>query len=218
MRITIQFTYSTPKGVKTSFISEEMSAGEAIVMAEDMQKTGRAQNIEFFDAEGNSWTLKLLKKWLEEAKTEPGNIKLYFDGGYDLASGKAGLGCAVYYEQNDKSYRLRRNASIDEMASNNEAEYAALDLGLKELEGLGVHHMPVEIIGDSKVVIHQLNGDWPCYEPELARWADRIENQLERMGLKPSYQAVSRKQNREADQLASQALNGLDVSSLIELD
>lgn len=104
------------------------------------------------------------------------------------------------------------------MTSNNEAEYAALHLGLKELELLGVHHMKVTILGDSLVVMKQLTDEWPVYDKQLERWLDRIEETIEALGLIPDYQPISRQQNKEADQLATQALQGIDIMSQKVLD
>jgi len=172
----------------------------------------------FTDDNGNNWTLKQLEKYITEIKEEPHHIKVYFDGGYDLKNKTAGLGCSIYYEQNERKYRLRKNALVEGLESNNEAEYAALHLGLKELEMLDVHHLPVTFIGDSLVVIHQLNGEWPCYEEELTAWIDRIEEKIGALGIIPTYEAISRKQNREADQLATQALNGVEITSEKEIN
>lgn len=219
MNVRIEFTYKTKKGLETSATSDELKAGEALVIAEDMEKTGRIKEINFISIhDNNSYSIKELKKYLEGIQTEPHNVTVYFDGGFDLASKSSGLGCAIYYEQNNKSYRLRKNALVEELNTNNEAEYAALHLGLQEIEMLGVHHLPVTFIGDSQVVINQLEGEWPCIEDELNRWADRIEQKIDELGIVPEYRAVSRKKNREADQLASQALNGVDITSTIELE
>ncbi|WLV25573.1 reverse transcriptase-like protein [Aciduricibacillus chroicocephali] len=218
MQVKIQMLYSTPKNVVTTFVSEPLPAGEAIVMVEDMQKTGRISNILFVDNKEQEWNLKELKKLLEGIEEEPHDITIYFDGGYDIESGRAGLGCAIYYKQNGKSYRIRKNALVDELSSNNEAEYAALHLALKELEYMGARHIEVNIIGDSKVVIHQLNGEWPVYEETLSEWADRIDAKLEQLGFEPHYEAISRKGNREADQLAGQALRGEEMFSTLELE
>ncbi|WP_164669407.1 reverse transcriptase-like protein [Virgibacillus doumboii] len=216
MNVRIEFTYKTQKGTETVFYSEEMPAKKALLLAEDLEKTGRMKNILFIDRYEYRWNLKELKKQLEEIRTEPHNVTVYFDGGFDLQTKKSGLGCAIYYEQNDKSYRIRKNAMIDELQSNNETEYAALHLALQEVEQLGVHHMPVTFTGDSQVVVNQLKGEWPCYEAELSRLADRIEEHLERIGIDPEYELIPRKQNREADHLASQALKGVEVESVVE--
>lgn len=216
MNVRIQFTYQTPKGMETVFSSEEISAREAILIAEDLERTGRAHGLTFIDRQGHTWSLKELKKYMEEIQTEVHNITIYFDGGFDRDSKKSGLGCVIYYDKNGKSYRLRKNASVMELESNNEAEYAALGLGLEELALLEVHHLPVTFIGDSKVVINQLNDEWPCYEAELGKWMDRVEHQMEKLGITPEYQLVGRKTNKEADQLATQALNGVAIRSTME--
>ncbi|WP_407271376.1 ribonuclease H family protein [Radiobacillus sp. PE A8.2] len=217
MNVRIELAYKTTKGTETSFSSEEMRAAKAILIAEDLLRTGRAKNITFIDTHDNTWTMKDLKKFMEGIQTEPHHITVYFDGGFDIATRASGLGCVIYYEQNGKFWRLRKNALVEELDTNNEVEYAALYLALQELEGLGVHHLPVTIIGDSQVVVNQLNGEWPVFEEQLNTWADRIENMLQRLGITPSYKQVSRKNNREADQLASQALKKVSIMSTIEL-
>ncbi|MBM7570881.1 ribonuclease H family protein [Aquibacillus albus] len=218
MNVRIEVTYKTRKGLETTFSSDEMRAGEALVIAEDLEKTGRVKHITFIDRRENTWTTKELNKYLEGIQTEPHNVTVYFDGGFDLETKKSGLGCAIYYEQNNKSLRLRKNAQVDELNTNNEAEYAALHLSLQELELLGVHHLPVTFIGDSQVVINQLDGEWPCVEEELNKWADRIEKKLDQLGIDPIYEVVSRKKNREADHLASQALKDTEISSTSEIE
>ncbi|AXI09783.1 hypothetical protein CUC15_12970 [Oceanobacillus zhaokaii] len=217
MNIKIELTYKTTKGTEATFISDEMRAEKGILIAEDLEKTGRSKNLSFIDRHDNKWTIKELKKFMQGIETEPHNVTVYFDGGFDLKTRKSGLGCAIYYEQNGKNFRQRINASVEELETNNEAEYAAFQLGLKEIERLGVHHLPVTFIGDSLVVINQLNGEWPVYEAELSKWIDRIEKQLERLGITPEYEIVSRKKNKETDHLASQALDGIEIRSTVEI-
>jgi len=216
--ISIEYIYKTVKGIDCTFHSDELMIKDAILIAKNLQKTGRVKNIIFTDHHGNEWTLKQLEKYIAEIKEEPHHITVYFDGGFELQNKSAGLGCAIYYEQNDRKYRLRKNALVEGLVSNNEAEYGAMHLGLKELELLGVHHLPVTFIGDSLVVINQLNGEWPCYEEELSAWIDRIEGKIERLGINPTYEIVSRKKNREADQLATQALDKIEITSVKEID
>lgn len=216
--IKIEYIYQTGKGVEGTFSSDELPVKNAIIIARDLQKTGRVKKITLTDNHGNEWTLKQLEKYLTEIKEEPHHITVYFDGGFNIENRSAGLGCAIYYEQNDKKYRLRKNSLVEGLDSNNEAEYAALHLGLKELELLGVHHLPVTFIGDSLVVINQLNGEWPCYEEELSIWIDRIEDQVGKFGIRPIYETVSRKSNREADQLATQALNKIEITSMKQMN
>ncbi|WP_338656166.1 ribonuclease H family protein [Sporosarcina psychrophila] len=217
MNILIEWIYKTPKGAETVFRSEEMPAAQAILVAEDLARTGRTKNVLFIDQFDSTWTVKEMKGYLKGIETEPHNITVYFDGGFDHTTRKSGLGCVIYYEQSGKSYRLRQNAPSTELISNNEAEYAALYLCLQELELLTVHHLPVRFIGDSQVVINQLTGEWPALENNLSNWADRIEDKLKDLGIQPEYKLVQRKLNSEADRLATQALNGVSITATSEV-
>ncbi|WP_058306224.1 reverse transcriptase-like protein [Gracilibacillus massiliensis] len=213
MNVKLIVKYRTPKGVDTSFESDFLSVEHALKIAEDLDRLQRAKELQFIDDHETTWTAKELQKFIAEIETEPHDIKVYFDGGYDLSTKEAGLGCLVYYSQNGSTYRLRKNALIEEIETNNEAEYAALHLAIKELKELGVQHMPVHFLGDSKVVIYQLSGEWPCLEESLSNWADRIEKELNQLCIIPSYQTISRKDNRKADHLASQALKHIEINS-----
>ncbi|WP_342536397.1 reverse transcriptase-like protein [Sporosarcina sp. FSL K6-3508] len=217
MKVLIEWTYRSPKGTETVFKSEEMPAAQALLIANDLEKTGRAKQLVFIDQFDSSWTVKELKGYLKGIETEPHNIIVYFDGGFNWESKAAGLGCVIYYDQNGKSYRLRKNASVDGLTSNNEAEYAALHLCLQELEFLGIQRLPVQIIGDSRVVINHLSEEWPVIEQDLYSWADKIEAKMKSLGLQPQYELVSRKANGEADRLAAQALAGIEIIATSEM-
>lgn len=217
MKVLIEWTYRSPKGTETVFKSEEMLAAQALLIANDLEKTGRAKQLVFIDQFDSSWTVKELKGYLKGIETEPHNIIVYFDGGFNWESKAAGLGCVIYYDKNGKSYRLRKNASVDGLTSNNEAEYAALHLCLQELEFLGIQRLPVQIIGDSRVVINHLSEEWPVIEQDLYSWADKIEAKMKSLGLQPQYELVSRKANGEADRLAAQALAGIEIIATSEM-
>lgn len=214
----MNYTYKTPKGLETTFRSDELRLKEAILLAEDLEKTGRLKKVLFTDQQGQQWTLKQLKKLTKEIETEPHHITVYFDGGFDVKTKQTGLGCAIYYEQNHQTYRMRKNATVEGIESNNEAEYAALHMGVKELELLGVQHLPVTFIGDSMVVINHLSEDWPCYEEEFLVWIERIETYVDRLRIHPTYELIPRKGNKEADQLATQALKGIEIFSTKAID
>lgn len=213
VKIRIEITYKTPKGTEVGFLSDEMSPEKALLLAEDLERTGRVKSMTFYDNHDTTWMLKELKKYVNSIETEPHNIVVFFDGGFDIETKKSGLGCVIYFEQDGRQHRIRRNAQVDELNTNGEAEYAALHLAILELELLGVHHMPVTFTGDSQGVINQLRDEWPCYEEELLRWINRIEQKLEANGIAPEFNLVPRKQNKEADQLATQALNGVEIYS-----
>ncbi|MFP3358233.1 reverse transcriptase-like protein [Planococcus citreus] len=218
MKVRIDWTYKSPKNKVVQFLSEELEASEALLVAQDLERTGRTKRLQFADRHNSNWSIKELKNYVKEVETEPHDVTAYYDGGFDLQSKRAGLGCAIYFKQNGKEYRLRKNALIDEIASNNEAEYAALSMAVQELELLGVHHLPVRFVGDSRTLVNQMSGEWAVPEQTLASWADRIDQRLEKIGVHPEYEFVPRKENAEADRLATQALGEIVIESLIDLN
>ncbi|MCX8001852.1 MAG: ribonuclease H family protein [Anoxybacillus mongoliensis] len=213
----MEWTYVTPKKKETVWTSKEMEVTEALIFAEDIEKTGRVKQLLFYDASGVAWTKKELIKLMKEIETEPHDVISYFDGGFDRQSKKAGVGIVIYYKQNGEQFRMRANAQLDELQSNNEAEYAAFYFLLEQLEHLGVHHLLVVFRGDAHVVLHQLSSDWPVFSDE-GRWVERIEQKMEKLRISPIYEPIGRKENSEADQLATQALRGTMIRSTIQLE
>lgn len=218
MEVTITCTYKTVSGSEALFRSDELDVKKAIIVADDLEKTGRVKRLTFTDERGHEWTIKELRKLTKELQTEPHHLTVYFDGGFDVKAKESGIGIVIYYEQNDQKYRLRKNMSVKELGSNNEAEYAALHFSIKSLEQLGVKHIPVTFIGDSKVVIHQMLEEWPCYEEDFLDWIDHIEADLGRLGITPHYELIPRGKNKEADRLATQALQGIEIIGTTTLD
>ncbi|MDM5338271.1 reverse transcriptase-like protein [Fictibacillus enclensis] len=209
MKLTLEWEYKPAKSKETvRFVSDPVTVERAVQLAADIEKTGRVGNMSFMDESGIYWSRKELQKMVAVILTEPTDIVAYFDGGFQKDIQESGQGVAIYYTQSHKHYRVRTNAAFDEISSNSESEYAALWLLVNELDALGVHHTSVTIKGDSMGVIHQMSGEWPCYEENLQRWMDRIEEKMKKLGLQPVYELLNRNDNKEADTLATQALNG----------
>jgi ribonuclease HI len=203
--------YKTKTNEKVQFSSEWVSGETAIQLGEELEVTGKVSDLYFYDENETSWILKEMKKLMTEIEEDPHEITVYFDGGFDLETNTAGLGAVIFFKQGKKKYRIRANERIEEMETNNEAEYAAFYYALNILEDLGVHHLSCEFKGDSQVVLKQLEGEWPCYEDALNSWLDRIEEKIKTLGLVPKYTSISRKDNKEADKLATQALEGKEI-------
>lgn len=210
MKYRLEWNYKI-NNEKVQFSSEWVSGETAIQIGEELEKTGRVSELYFYDDKGTSWILKEMKKLLVEIEEEPHDITVYFDGGFLKETNQAGLGTVIFFKQGKKKYRIRANERIDEIDSNNEAEYAAFYYALNILEDLGAQHLSCEFKGDSQVVLKQLEGEWPCYEQELNRWLDRIEEKIAALGIKPKYTVISRKENKDADKLATQALEGKEI-------
>jgi ribonuclease HI len=217
MKVKLKYEYKGPKTVRVSMESDWLEEKYANILLDDLQKTGRISNIIIMDEMEREWNRKEFSKLQQKIELEPVNPIVYFDGGYDLGTGAAGIGIAIYYEKGKEKFRYRLNAQLDELANNNEAEYAALYNALLSLEEIGVKHQPVMIKGDSQGLIKQLEGEWPCYEENLNKWLDRIELKMAEMGLKETYDVISRTKNKEADQLATQALANKIVKSHIKM-
>ena len=217
MKVSINWTYARPKKPGAVFSSELLEAEDALSVTEDLEKSGRLRQVSFTDEIGTAWKLKELKKLIHKAAEEPKNVIVYFDGGYEKDTKLAGLGAAVYYEIGRMKWRLRANRSIDELDSNNEAEYAALFEAVKQLEELGVHHQKTIFRGDAQGVLMQLSGEWPCYDAVLAKWLDRTESALSRLGVQAVCEPVSRSENKEAHRLAAQAMAGESIFAKINL-
>ncbi|WP_020059532.1 ribonuclease H family protein [Bacillus sp. 123MFChir2] len=217
MKYKITWLYRTKHGLETNLESDFFHLEEAIQFAADFEKTGRAKELLFHDEMGVEWTLKEVKKLSKQVEEEPQDITLYFDGGYDIETKEAGVGVSIYYKKQGKMYRIRRNAYIEGIDDNNEAEYAALLYGMNILEELGVKYESVILRGDSQVVLQQLAGEWPCYEEHLIHYLDQIEQKAKQLKIKLVCEPVSRKQNKEAHQLATQALEGTNIDSHKEI-
>ncbi|MFC0188732.1 reverse transcriptase-like protein [Fictibacillus aquaticus] len=219
MELKIVWRYKYPKNTETIIFSSSgfMPVKTALAVGNDLEKTGRAASIEYIDEYETSWSIKEIKKWLKEKETEPEHVTAYFDGGFQESGCLSGQGILIYFKQNGSAYRLRKNAAMAEMTSNNESEYAALWLLADELEQMGVRDEKVNIKGDSKVVIYQMSGEWPCYESEHQYWADKIDAIFKRCSIRPQYTWVQRSENKDADSLALQAIEGKLIKAVKEL-
>ena len=217
MQIRLEWSYHLLKRKQTYFMkSEWMSVEESLALVADLEKTGRLKEVVFLDQEDSTWTKKELLRYLKQLESEPHDVKAYVDGGYDLSSKKAGIGIAIYFQQNHKRWRVRFNDQLELLQDNNEAEYAALYRLIQQLETIGVHHQPITVYMDSMVVVNQASGEWPCLEDHYIRWLNRIDELARVLGLTLQYELIDRNANKEADQLATQALKGVEIESKIE--
>jgi ribonuclease HI len=218
LKYRIEWTYQTKKKLQTTVSTEFFSLNETIIFAEDFMQTGKVKQLHFSSEDGQTWTLKELKRFKDIVKDEPHDVVAYFDGGYQKDTKLAGFGAVIYYTQSGARYRIRMNEKVEELMSNNEAEYAAFLYLVNVLEEYGIKQQSILFKGDSQVVLNQLSGEWPCYEEEFTVWLDRIENKLKTLHITPKFDAISRKDNNEADKLATQAMNGVVIRSKLKIN
>ena len=131
-----------------------------------------------------------------------GTVTIWADGGSRGNPGPAAYG-AVLTDAETGEVLAEDGASIG-VASNNVAEYSGLIAGLR----LAAEHAPdasVEVRMDSKLVVEQMSGRWKIKHPDMQALA------AEAAELAPpgtTYTWIPREQNKHADRLVNEALDG----------
>ncbi|PIS07827.1 hypothetical protein COT78_01150 [Candidatus Berkelbacteria bacterium CG10_big_fil_rev_8_21_14_0_10_43_13] len=133
------------------------------------------------------------------------------DGGSRGNPGPAAIGVA-FFDETEKV--LRTHKSKIGVGTNNEAEYQAIIEALKILNsgsiaGLG-ELVDSKIICrlDSLLVVEQVSGRWKIKQPHIAQFNIEIHRQLADLDLSVSFVHVPREQNKLADKLVNEALDG----------
>ena len=126
------------------------------------------------------------------------------DGGSRGNPGPAGFGAVVWAE--DHTTVLAEHGQAIGVTTNNVAEYRGLIAGLEEARRLGAGEVAVRM--DSKLVVEQMSGRWKVKHPGMAELHQRAR------ALASTFDSVSfawipREQNKHADRLANEAMDGL---------
>lgn len=128
-------------------------------------------------------------------------IIIYSDGGARGNPGPAGIG-AVLYDENKNII-----AEISEFlgkTTNNQAEYRALLAGIKKAKELKAEALDCFL--DSELVVKQLKREYKVKNQDLAPLFLEIHN-LSLSFKKINYFHIPRELNKEADQLANEAMD-----------
>ncbi len=218
MQLRLEWLYQLPKTKRAYTMSSEfMSLQDCLDVLNDLEKTGRLKAAPLiYDQHDTSWSKKELLRYMKQFETEPHEITAYIDGGYEKQSKLAGIGVVIHYKQNHSQWRIRFNDQLELLEDNNEAEFAALYRLLQQLEQMSVYNQEISVHLDSITVCKQAGGEWPCYEENYVRWLDRIDELKAKLRLSIIYHQVDRSANKEADQLATQALKDILIESKIE--
>ncbi len=133
-------------------------------------------------------------------------LNLYIDGASKGNPGEAGAGIWIADGGGKKIFAMSRYLGH---RTNNEAEYWALLLGLREVKRLGGES--VRIFTDSELVERQLNGLYRVKNPNLKVLHASAMKSLQEFS---SYavESIPREQNREADRLANLAVEKARLS------
>ncbi|XP_013625762.1 PREDICTED: uncharacterized protein Mb2253c-like [Brassica oleracea var. oleracea] len=124
-----------------------------------------------------------------------------FDGASRGNPGRSGAGAVLRAPDNTVLFRSREGLGS---ATNNVAEYRALNLGLETALNNGFRNVRVQ--GDSQLVCKQVQGEWATRHPKMAELcgqAHELMSQFDSCDI----QHVPREFNSEADAQASRATN-----------
>lgn len=128
-------------------------------------------------------------------------IIIYSDGGARGNPGPAGIGAVLYDE--DKNIIAEISQYIGE-TTNNQAEYRALLAGIKKAKELKAEALDCYL--DSELVVKQLKREYKIKNKDLAPLFLEIHN-LSLSFKKINYFHIPRELNKEADQLANEAMD-----------
>ena len=128
-------------------------------------------------------------------------VVVHVDGGSRGNPGPAGIGVVI--TDPEAGELARANDYIGE-ATNNEAEYEALLLGLDRARALGLRE--VEIVNDSQLVERQVRGEYRVKKAELRVLRERVIEALKAFDHW-SIRSVPREENELADFLVNEAID-----------
>ena len=126
--------------------------------------------------------------------------KVFCDGASRSNPGEAAIGVSI---QNDGKEIHTISKAIG-VASNNEAEYLALESALEYC--IKNNFVNLEIFLDSKLVVEQVNGNFKVKSKNLKPLRDKILEHIEKLEF-VSIHHIYRENNRRADELANLALD-----------
>lgn len=135
-------------------------------------------------------------------------IIIYADGGSRGNPGPSAVGVVIC---NDKGQKIKEyNQVLEEISTNNEAEYEAVIFGLKKLKQLfgkeKTKDLTVEFRVDSELIALQLSGEYKINEERMQLLFMKVWNLKFDFG-KMSFKSIPREQNKRADELVNQALD-----------
>ncbi|MFM9032976.1 MAG: bifunctional RNase H/acid phosphatase [Mycobacterium sp.] len=129
------------------------------------------------------------------------------DGGSRGNPGPAGFGCVVWSD--DHATVLAEHRQPIGVTTNNVAEYRGLIAGLEEARRLGADEVDVRM--DSKLVVEQMSGRWKVKHPGLAELHQQARA-LASTFAAARFAWIPREQNKHADRLANEAMDGAGPS------
>jgi ribonuclease HI len=131
-----------------------------------------------------------------------GRVSVNVDGG---ARGNPGPAAIAAVLRDGDGEILEERAERIGTATNNVAEYRALLLGIERAAAIGAREL--ELIGDSELVVKQVNGEYKVKDAALRELHGDVRAALEGFAGW-SIRHVRREANAEADRLVNEVLDG----------
>jgi ribonuclease HI len=128
-------------------------------------------------------------------------IKIFTDGGARGNPGPAGIGVAIF---DDKDQIIVTYKKYIGTATNNQAEYQALILGLEKAKALKAEE--IECCLDSELVVKQMRREYKVKNQDLATLFVKAWNLLPNFS-KTKFTHVRREKNTVADGLVNEAID-----------
>jgi ribonuclease HI len=136
-------------------------------------------------------------------------LVIYTDGGSRGNPGPAAFGYVIY---NAEGNTIKTHGESMGKATNNEAEYRAVVAALKKTKQmLGKEKLkktPIEVRMDSELAVKQLSGEYKIENAKLQPMFIELWNLRVELGGNVSFVHIPREQNKEADRLVNEALDG----------
>ena len=126
-----------------------------------------------------------------------------FDGG---SRGNPGPAAIAAVATDTSGEELAERSETIGKATNNVAEYRALLLSIELAKELGADE--VEFVGDSKLIVEQVKGNWKVKQDHLRPLHTKAKDALRDLP-KWSIRHVKRDENERADELLNEALDQL---------
>lgn len=129
-----------------------------------------------------------------------GRLRIHGDGG---SRGNPGPAAAAAVFVDDDGKVTQTFAEYMGVATNNQAEYRAVELGLEAMHNHGITEADFYL--DSQLVVRQLNGQYKVKHPEMRAAYGRIQKLLD--GLDVTFTHVMRADNTSADTAVNDCLD-----------
>jgi ribonuclease HI len=159
-------------------------------------------------------SLKFLPKTITIQQVNPTmdiidfDYKLFFDGASKGNPGLAGAGAVIYHYEKEIWHGHK---FIGNKATNNEAEYSGLIIGLNKAIELNIKSLLVN--GDSLLVINQMTGKYKCNSANLLPFYT-MAKELSKNFDTIKFQHIYRNFNKRADELSNIAIQNFQVANI----